>query len=259
VTDLVPQPCVLRILNGPLQGCEFPIGPSTTLFVVGAVDLLGQGACATSVPADAIFVPMVEGGRNFEVLGEHVTLDGLPLRLLSEPAEIRHCTFHTRIQLGSLHIALRPAEQAWAPGLLLQQRDPSIDADPDAFVRRRGQMTRWVAGSALLVLLVAAMVIGSGPGPTPETDIRTLIAGASAEVEVLSGRDQAMYVFVSSERDAGWSRQVLGRSLRAFHRRTQGRRAQGQVIPDRPPGLHQDDGVVLAFSNSTINKQVTHG
>ncbi|WP_077045509.1 PrgH/EprH family type III secretion apparatus protein [Pseudomonas sp. KK4] len=209
-TAPVPQPCVLRILNGPLQGCEFPIGHTTTLFVVGAVELLGQGAQATSVPADAIFVPMVEGGCNFEVLGDHITADSLPIRLLSEPAEIRHCTFHTRIQLAGLQIALRPAEHTWAPELLLQQRAPSTDADTPE--RRRGPLIRWMAGSLALVALVAAIGLWSGSGPTPETDIRALIAGTSAEVEVLSGRDQTVYVFASSERDAGWSRQVLVRN-----------------------------------------------
>jgi hypothetical protein len=105
------QSCVLRILNGPLQGCEFPLGETTTLFVVGAVDLLGEGALTASVPADAIFVPLEQGGCNFEVLADQMTPDGLSLRLLNESAEVRHCAFQTRLQIGGLQIALRPQDQ----------------------------------------------------------------------------------------------------------------------------------------------------
>ncbi|MCK8688009.1 PrgH/EprH family type III secretion apparatus protein, partial [Pseudomonas umsongensis] len=118
-----PQPCVLRILNGALQGCEFPLGAGTTLFVVGTVDLLGEGGLIASVPADAIFVPLESGGCNFEVLAGQVTPQGLPLRVLDESTEIRHCAFQTRVQIGSLQIAVRPEDQPWAPELLGLQPD----------------------------------------------------------------------------------------------------------------------------------------
>lgn len=205
-----PQPCVLRILNGALQGCEFPLGETTTLFVVGTVDLLGEGVLTASVPADAIFVPLESGGCNFEVLADQVTPDGLPLRVLNESMEIRHCAFHTRVQIGGLHIALRPEDQSWAPELLGLQ--PDATADAAAVVWWRAPLSGWVASGLALVALLTAVGIWSMPGlPTPETDVRVLIAGASDEARVLSGRDNAIYVFVASERDAGWSRQVLVR------------------------------------------------
>ncbi|MNU48655.1 Type III secretion system protein PrgH-EprH (PrgH) [compost metagenome] len=203
------QPCVLRILNGPLQGCEFPLGETNTLFVVGAVDLLGEGALTASVPADAIFVPLEVGGCNFEVLADQVSAEGLPLRLLNESAEIRHCAFQARVQIGGLQIALRPEDQSWAPELLGQPH--SVSSDEVAVVWWRAPVTRWIAGGLALAALVVAVGFWSVPGVAPETDIRRLIAGASAEAKVLSGRDKAIYVFVASERDAGWSRQVLMR------------------------------------------------
>ncbi|POF42111.1 type III secretion system protein PrgH [Pseudomonas laurylsulfativorans] len=204
-----PQPCVLRILNGALQGCEFPLGESTTLFVVGAVELLGEGVLTASVPADAIFVPLASGGCNFEVLAGQVTPQGLPLRVLDESMEIRHCAFHTRVQIGGLQIALRPEEQPWAPELLGLQPDATSEAA--AVVWWRAPWSGWVASGLALAALVTAVGVWSVPGPTPETDVRALITGASDEAKVLSGRDHAIYVFVASERDAGWSRQVLVR------------------------------------------------
>ncbi|VVO81081.1 PrgH/EprH family type III secretion apparatus protein [Pseudomonas fluorescens] len=209
MTDSARQPCVLRILNGPLQGCEFPLGDTTTLFVVGAVDLLGQGALTASVPADAVFVPLEEGGCNFEVLADQATPDGLPVRLLDDCAEIRHCAFQCRVQIGGLHIALRPDDQTWAPEVHGQPVCVSSETFQPAWWRN--PLTRWIAGGLALVALVATTSLISMPEPAPETDIRALIAGASAEARVLSGRDNSIYVFVTSERDAGWSRQVLVR------------------------------------------------
>ena len=209
MTDSARQPCVLRILNGPLQGCEFPLGDSTTLFVVGAVDLLGQGALPASVPADAVFVPLEEGGCNFEVLADQATLDGLPVRLLDDCAEIRHCAFQSRVQIGGLHIALRPDDQTWAPEVHGQPVCASFETFKPVWWRN--PLTRWITGGLALAALVATTSLLSVPKPAPETDIRALIAGASAEARVLSGRDNSIYVFVTSERDAGWSRQVLVR------------------------------------------------
>ena len=231
------QPCMLRILNGPLQGCEFPLGEGTTLFVVGAAEVLGDGARVASVPADTIFIPLEEGGCNFEVLADQATPDGVPLRLLDDSVEVRHCVFQARMQLGGLQVALRPADQSWAPECLAPADSPCNAA---AFRGWRVHWTRWIAGALALVVLVTAVSLWSMPGPSPETDIRALIAGASAPVQVLRGRDEAVYVFVSSERDAGWSRQVLTRHARLNSEvllLDQERRRLEQLLVDHDPQL----------------------
>ncbi|MCL6702959.1 PrgH/EprH family type III secretion apparatus protein [Pseudomonas sp. T1.Ur] len=233
------QPCVLRILNGPLQGCEFPLGEGTTLIVVGAVEVLGGGARAASVPADAIFIPLEEGGCNFEVLVDQATPDGVPVRVLGDSVEVRHCAFQARVQIGGLHIALRPEGQSWVPACLGQAHDSPRDGV--AFLRwPDARWARWGGGALALGALVAAVSIGSMPGPAPETDIRALIAGASAPVQVLRGRDEGVYVFVASERDAGWSRQVLTRQA-SLHGKVllpdQERRRLEQVLLDHDSQL----------------------
>lgn len=231
------QPCMLRILNGPLQGCEFPLGEGTTLFVVGAVEVLGDGARVASVPADTIFIPLEEGGCNFEVLADQATPDGVPLRLLDDSVEVRHCVFQARMQLGGLQVALRPADQSWAPECLAPADSPCNAAASSGW---RAHWTRWIAGALALVVLVTAVSLWSMPGPPPETDIRALIAGASAPLQVLRGRDEAVYVFVSSERDAGWSRQVLTRHARVNSEvllLDQERRRLEQLLVDHDPQL----------------------
>lgn len=237
LTAPTQQVCVLRILNGPLQGCEFPLGETTILFVVGAVDLLGEGALTASVPADAIFIPLEAGGCNFEVLADHFSPDGLALRLLNESGEIRHCAFQARVQIGGLQIALRRHDQCWVPELLGQQHAALPDtANPWS----RARLTRWTSSGLALAALVAAIGIWSVPGSAPETDIRALIAGASAEVGVLRGRDHSVYVFVWSERDAGWTRQVLMRNNTLNGKvlvMDQERRRLEQLLVDHDPQL----------------------
>lgn len=204
------QPCVLRILNGPLQGCEFPLGEPRTLFIVAPLDLLGREAHSISVPEDAIFIPLDTGGCNFEVLLADGGQDGVTLRLLNEHGETRQCEFQHLEQIGDLQVALRGEDQGWAPELLGKQ-PPSL-TETTARHWPQPTLVKWGGAGLALVLLITSLGFWSVPEPAPETDVRSLIGGASAEVDVVQGRDKTVYVFVASERDAGWSRQVLMRN-----------------------------------------------
>lgn len=213
MTDLsVPplQPCVLRILNGPLQGCEFPLVEPRTLFIVAPLDLLGREAHSVSVPEDAIFIPLDADGCNFEVLLADGGQDGVTVRLLNEYGETRHCEFQRLEQIDGLQIALRGEDQCWAPELLGNQ--PLSLVETTARHWPQPTLVKWGGAGLALALLVALTGLWSAPEPAPETDVRRLVGGASAEVAVVQGRDKTVYVFVASERDAGWSRQALMRS-----------------------------------------------
>ncbi|CAI8938256.1 type III secretion system protein [Pseudomonas sp. IT-P253] len=232
------QPCVLRILNGPLQGCEFPLTEPRTLFIVAPVDLLGKSTCPVSVPPEAIFVPLDHGGCNFEVLLEEAVPGGVTLRLLDAQAETRHCLFQRSEHVGGLQIAVRLPDQDWAPQSLGLQPPPALQAGTRPW--QRNTLVKWLGGGLTLALLMASIGLWSVPEPTPETDVRTLITGVSAEVEVVNGRDQTIYVFVTSERDAGWSRQVLMRNNLLSGKvlvRNQERRRLEQLLVDHDPQL----------------------
>ena len=234
-TALPSQRCVLRILNGPLRGCEFVLGNGATLFVVGAVDALGEGALAASVPQEAFYIPFEEDGCNFEVLADQVAPDGVPLRLLGDPVEVRHCAFQDRVQVGALQIALRLDGEPWAAPLL-----GPLSAAPGTGFTWRAPWIRWGVCGLAVVAALAATGLGSLSTPAPEADVRALIAGASEPVQVLRGRDRAVYVFVSSERDAGWSRQVLARHGTADGKvllLDQERRRLEQVLVEHDPHL----------------------
>lgn len=208
ISALSPRPCILRILNGPLQGCEFPLAELRTLFIVAPLELLD--AHVVSVPEDAIFVPLEQGGCNFEVLPGDSDLEGVTLHLLDEPTQTRHCPFLQPVQIGGLSVVVREAGQAWVhalPGSQTLQPPQSAAGQWPLPVA-----AKWAGGGLLLALLVASTGLWPLPDPAPQTHVRSLIGGASGDIEVVLGRDRKVYVFVASERDAGWSRQVLMRN-----------------------------------------------
>jgi type III secretion system PrgH/EprH family protein len=231
------KPFILRIFNGPLQGCEFPLSEPRTLFIVAPVDLLA-GEHAVSVPADAIFVPLEQGGCNFEVLLGEGEQDAVMLRRLDDQAQTQQCALQCLEQIGGLQISVRRGDQSWAPELLAPQRHPLAKADARSWARPT--VTKWVSAGLAFFLLAVSVGLWSTPEPTAETDVRALITGASAEAEVVQGRDERVYVFVSSERDAGWSRQVLMRNNTLSGRvlvKDQERRRLERVLVDHDPQL----------------------
>lgn len=234
------QPCVLRIFNGPLQGCEFPLTERRSLFIVAPVDLLETAGLAVGIPEDAIFVPLDQQGCNFEVLLDSGRQDGVTLRLLDDAGDTRDCPFQRIEQIGGLKIALRSLEQPWAPALF-QRQEPVSGFTPLQGLKRSAT-ARWAVPGSALALLLTSLGVWSLPAskPTPQADIRALINGASAETRVVHGRDNGVYVFVSSERDADWSRQVLMRHPQATGQvlvMDQERRRLEQVLAAHDPQL----------------------
>jgi type III secretion system PrgH/EprH family protein len=208
------------------------------LFIVAPVDLLGKSTSPTSVPPGAIFIPLDQGGCNFEVLLDVAVPDGVTIRRLDEPAEARFCPFQRSESVGALQIALRAQDQDWSPESLGMQPPPALQDDTRRWAR--SSLVNWLGGGVVLGGLIASFGLWSLPEPTPDADVRALIAGVSAEVEVVNGRDQVTYVFVSSERDAGWSRQVLMRNNLVSGKvlvRDQERRRLEQLLVDHDPQL----------------------
>lgn len=232
------KPCVLRIFNGPLQGCEFSLTGRRSLFIVAPVDLLESGGLAVGFPEDAIFVPLDQQGCNFEVLIEAGQQDGVTLRLLDDTGDTRQCPFQRIEQVGGLKIALRGVEQSWAPELF-KSRD-AVTASVPAPVVKPGTAARWAVAATTFALLLTSLGVWSLPQPSTQADIQALINGASAETRVVRGRDNTVYVFVSSERDAGWSRQVLMRNPLAAGKvlvMDQERRRLERVLVEHDPQL----------------------
>jgi type III secretion system PrgH/EprH family protein len=204
-----PPSAVLRILNGPLQGAEFPLEHARTLFLVGPQAAWSDTAHST-VLEEAIYVPLEQGGCNFEVLLNDNQHDACTLRIASEQDSVeREARFQTRIQVGALALAIKPGDEAWADEVLSVQA-PAIE-EPTSQVGSP-RVPRFLPAVGLVLAAVVAVGAWVALRENPVASIEHLLAGASGTLQVVPGRQGSMYIFAHSERDASWARQVLTRS-----------------------------------------------
>jgi type III secretion system PrgH/EprH family protein len=204
--------CVLRVFNGPLQGCEFDLAQQRTLFVVGCEAKFCSIEHPLSVPEDAIYIPLECGGRNFEVLLDDTECSGCVVRILGDEGVVeRLIPFQSLENISELLIAVRPFDEAWRSELLAQ--GPTVLAAPEP-ARVPSTVSRRVAVGAVLAIMTGLALFGwyYASRPTPLSSVEALIAGGNNSMVVVYGRDRAIYVFADSERDAGWGRQVLVRN-----------------------------------------------
>ncbi|MFJ3482226.1 PrgH/EprH family type III secretion apparatus protein [Pseudomonas sp. NPDC090202] len=206
--DLSLQHWVLRILNGPLQGAEFTLKTRRTLLLVGPQNVFCDSARPLDVPSDALYIALEEGGRNFEVLIDEERVDTPILRVVDGiKGEERNSAIQAIEQVGGLRFALRPESQSWQPGILNQA---VITGTPITSSRKR--LLLWGGVLAGVTVAGIAFTDWTASRPSPVSEAHLLIKGASVGLEIFSGRDRQLYVFVDSERDAGWSRQAIERS-----------------------------------------------
>ena len=203
--------CVLRVFNGPLQGCEFNLAQYVNFFLVGPEARFCAVEHVPSVPQDAVYIPLDAGGCNFEVLLDDNAHSGCQLRVFGPlGVEERTLAFQALENIEGLQIAVRPADESWLPELLLPITPAPHLPDSGRVPGSRNQQLG--VGLALLLALGGAVFAWQVSRPSPVSSVEALIRGADAEMTVLYGRDRAVYVFADTERQAGWGRQVLVRN-----------------------------------------------
>ncbi|MFK3816431.1 PrgH/EprH family type III secretion apparatus protein [Pseudomonas sp. NPDC089407] len=202
--------CVLRVFNGPLQGCEFDLAEQRTLFVVGSEARFCSLEHPPSVPEDAYYIPLESGGCNFEVLIGDNDGSGCVVRILDEDVVERHTPFQSLEKISELLIAVRPQDEPWRSELLI--RGAAVLAEPEPARGPNIVLRRAAIGAALMLMVGLAIFGWYASRPSPVSNVEALVAGGNNSMVVVYGHDQAIYVFADSERDAGWGRQVLVRN-----------------------------------------------
>ncbi|HCZ4708599.1 TPA: PrgH/EprH family type III secretion apparatus protein [Salmonella enterica subsp. enterica serovar Saintpaul str. CFSAN004144] len=199
---------VIRILSGPLMGCEYSLLDGKLLFIVGNNSVMTNNDSFPVLPNDTIYIPLEQGGINFEI-----TIDNnepgrgkIQLHEFRETGRhTRYVDFNTPVMVGGLGVAIRASEQVWSTSVL---------SYPDTGGGRRRKKLNW--GYMVLVLLIMAAVIPTVSSLWNTTQYKTvelnaLLGDEQHRFKILQGRNHQYYIFARNEQDRIWARQAAVR------------------------------------------------
>lgn len=206
-TSSIAGQIVVRLLNSPLRGCEFLLQPGRTLFLVGP-SLAAPGQLP-ELPADTLYVPLEQGGVNFELLIDGADLAHVTLRELYDAGgEERLVAFNQPLHVGALTLALRPEHLSWSPEVLGY---PETDSPVEAKPARRHPVAAVVLATLTLVLLAGGGYWLWNSPQRQAAELNALLGQDRQRFQVLPGRNGVFYVAAHDERDSAWARQVIAR------------------------------------------------
>ncbi|KVD71653.1 PrgH/EprH family type III secretion inner membrane ring protein [Burkholderia ubonensis] len=208
-TPSIENRIVIRLLNSPLRGCEFLLPSGRTLFLVGASSELAAQDQLPELPVDTLYVPLEQGGVNFEVLIDETDLERVILRELSDGVlEGRPAPFNLPLRVGALALALRPEHLPWSLEVLgYPDSEPTANPIP---ARRHPWVAIALASLVLILLAGGSYWIWNSP-QRQASELNALLGRDSQRFQVLPGRDDVLYVAAANERDSAWARQVIAR------------------------------------------------
>lgn len=198
------QPYVIRILNGPLRGCEYPLQAGKMVFIVGKDSVMIEHDFFPTLPDNTIYVPLEQDGINFEITTENNAPEDKQLLL----HEFRGNGFHARyvdcnmpVRVGGLDIAIRHYDQEWSASVL------SYPETGDREKKRH-------RGYPVLIMLVLAVIISGVTWSlnTPQyktTELNALLGDERHRFNILSGRNHLYYIIAQNEQDRLWAHQVV--------------------------------------------------
>lgn len=201
---------VIRLLNSPLCGCEFLLSPGRTLFVVGERSSLVTQNNIPELPGDTLFVPLEQGGVNFEVMFDASSPQDIILRELPEGgdnAREHKVIFNHVLHVGSLALALRSENLSWSPEILAY---PKAKRPEEVKSRTRYAPTLIALTVAVLLFLAGGYWLWNSP-QQQANELGMLLGNENQRFQVLPGRNKTLYVVAANERDASWAQQVIAR------------------------------------------------
>ncbi|VVD77575.1 PrgH/EprH family type III secretion apparatus protein [Pandoraea anhela] len=211
--DSPPTGAVLRLLTGPMRGCEFSLASGITLFVVGPSDPAFDRGWQTEMPPNAIYVPMDgDGGDNFEVLVDDAGREGLFIRVLNDGAGAEVAIDATQIaRMGDVRVAVKRIDEPWSDDV---QRSLCVDARLDDAVhpglRHRRRWTRALVSCAVFVLLMGGLYYYWQAAPQRQArGVSEYLESLGGRAIVLPGGDGRIYVLTADREE----RNALARAL----------------------------------------------
>ncbi|VVD68375.1 hypothetical protein PIN31115_00467 [Pandoraea iniqua] len=216
--DSAQHSTVLRLLTGPMRGCEFTLTEGVTLFVIGPSDPAVDRGWQADMPPNAIYVPMDGEGDNFEILVDHDDRPGLFVRVLSDVTGREVGIDATQIaEIGDVRIGVRRLSEPWSAHVsrsIYAQGGASDTAQQSGHRhgRRRWQQLFW--GTLLLATLGGGAWFYASSAPQRQAEgIAAYLETIGGRAQVLPGTDGMMYVLTDDSAQRLSLTRILGAAV----------------------------------------------
>ncbi|RNI64494.1 PrgH/EprH family type III secretion apparatus protein [Escherichia coli] len=197
----------IRLLSGPLNGCEYEILNGRVLVIVGNDVSLGRSDSFSELPENTIVIPYGELTGSFEVI---ITTDPdlvVTIReLTAQESEDRTLTLNQQIEVLGLKFAVKVKNEVWQysiPGIV----ENNITSTRQHFFR--STLFKYVTLFFLFAIIFIGFYIVNASNDPQLRHIDKILVNKNRNYEILYGRDHVIYINTNSLDEAVWVKQAL--------------------------------------------------
>lgn len=197
----------IRLLSGPLNGCEYEILNGRVLVIVGNDVSLGRSDSFSELPENTIVIPYGELTGSFEVI---ITTDPdlvVTIReLTAQEPEDRTLTLNQQIEVLGLKFAVKVKNEVWQysiPGIV----ENNITSTRQHFFS--STLFKYVTLFFLFAIIFIAFYIVNASNDPQLRYIDKILVNKNRNYEILYGRDHVIYINTNSLDEAVWVKQAL--------------------------------------------------
>ncbi|QSZ85626.1 PrgH/EprH family type III secretion apparatus protein [Escherichia albertii] len=202
----------IRLLSGPLNGCEFEITNGRLLVLVGDNASLGQSDSFPELPENIITIPYGDSTGSFEIIITTAPELIIAVRVLSEQ------------QPDNIYLALNQQIEVLGLKFVIKQKDVIWQYTiPSAEDRRHRFSCRLLANIISPKLVIVSLVIFiifitylsftyHSANDYQVSHIDKILSNKNKNYAILYGRDDIIYINTSSQDEAVWVKQALEKS-----------------------------------------------
>ncbi|MCW6935233.1 PrgH/EprH family type III secretion apparatus protein [Escherichia coli] len=197
----------IRLLSGPLNGCEYEILNGRVLVIVGNDVSLGRSDSFSELPENTIVIPYGELTGSFEVI---ITTDPdlvVTIReLTAQEPEDRTLTLNQQIEVLGLKFAVKGKNEVWQysiPGIV----ENNITSTRQHFFS--STLFKYVTLFFLFAIIFIVFYIVNASNDPQLRHIDKILVNKNRNYEILYGRDHVIYINTNSLDEAVWVKQAL--------------------------------------------------
>lgn len=197
----------IRLLSGPLNGCEYEILNGRLLVIIGNDVSLGRSDAFSELPENTIVVPYGELTGSFEII---ITTDPdivVTIReLTAQEPEDRTLTFNQQVEVLGLKFAVKEKNEVWQyslPGII----ENNIISTKQHFFSSK--LFKYVMLFFFFAIIFFAFYIVNASNDPQLRHIDKILVNINRNYEILYGRDHVIYINTNSLDEAVWVKQAL--------------------------------------------------